>query len=674
MLQDLIDIKTDEPELVVVEPEGPSLGERIHDALRRLDERYPRLSQWVGGRLDWEVSAVSMSVGVHLVLLVGLALKGYSDARASDRRFEATAPVETGLSELDKLHAFQDIDQAVDAVNTPAVGSFSPNLATTNVAGSMAEPSAMAGIESNKKTSAAIDLAKLDVQRATDSVLPTASIYGKTVSIKGTGAEHVGSAEGAVDRIADEILRRLEKGRNLVVWAFDASGSLQAERERLAKHIDTVYAHITKRDDKSLAADGGLLTAVVAFGQDRKSMTSAPTDDPAAITKAIRAVPLDETGIESTFTTVAEIVRKYRLFKDAEGNAYKTMVIVVTDEVGDDEGQLEGAIDIAVKARVPVYVLGSQAIFGRTEGRMNYKDPKTGRMYFNLPVRQGPESVMLEQIRMPFWYGGNQYDILDSGFGPYALSRLAGATGGIFFVTRLGETRMGFDPAKLREYKPDWVSRSQYEAARLSHPIRAAVINAALLTQQNLPGMPSLMFPAADGPEFKEVMERNQAIAAQTAYTVDAAIEPINAAAKDRDLERSRRWQAHYDLIRGRLLAMKVRCYEYNWICAKMKKDAPKFTKPNNNAWRLVPDDEVHYSDKAAAAGKLAVELLKKVVAEHPETPWAVLAKRELEAPLSFKWVETYVKPIVRNNNPAEAAARKKAMMNMPKPPEPPKL
>ena len=124
------------------------------------------------------------------------------------------------------------------------------------------------------------------------------------------------------------------------------------------------------------------------------------------------------------------------------------MVIVVTDEVGDDEPQLEGAIEVAVKAKVPVYVLGSQAIFGRVEGRMNYTDPKTGRIYFNLPVRQGPESVMLEQIRLPFWYGGNQYDILDSGFGPYALSRLAGATGGIFFVTRLGETRMGFDPVE----------------------------------------------------------------------------------------------------------------------------------------------------------------------------------------------------------------------------------
>ena len=69
-------------------------------------------------------------------------------------------------------------------------------------------------------------------------------MLSQTVSIKGNGAEHVGEVEGAVDRIATEILRRLEQGRTLVVWAFDASGSLQVERQRLTKHIETVYTHI----------------------------------------------------------------------------------------------------------------------------------------------------------------------------------------------------------------------------------------------------------------------------------------------------------------------------------------------------------------------------------------------------------------------------------------------
>ena len=184
--------------------------------------------------------------------------------------------------------------------------------------------------------------------------------------------------------------------------------------------------------------------------------------------------------------------------------------------------------------------------------------------------------------------------------------------------------------------------------------------------------MPSMNFPTADGPEFKDSMSNNQAIAERTAYTVDEALGPINAVAKLRDREKSRRWQAHFDLIRGRLLAMKVRCYEYNWACARMKKDAPKFSNPKSNAWRLVPDEAIQYSKNAASAGEEAQSLLRRVVEDHPATPWALLAQRELENPLGFKWNETYVRPRPRMND-AEAAKQKKNM-NQPKPPEVPKL
>ena len=106
---------------------------------------------------------------------------------------------------------------------------------------------------------------------------------------------------------------------------------------------------------------------------------------------------------------------------------------------------------------------------------------------------------------------------------------------------------------------------------------------------------------------------------------------------------------------------MKIRCYEYNWACAKMKKDAPKFQNAESNGWRLVPDEEIHYSDKAAAAAAEARSLLKRVVDEHPSTPWALLAQRELKDPFGFKWVETHVQPNMRDKAAAEAK-KKKAM------------
>ena len=345
---------------------------------------------------------------------------------------------------------------------------------------------------------------------------------------------------------------------------------------------------------------------VVSFGQDRKPLLSKPTAEKAEIIEAIDGVALDKSGVETTFGTVADIMRHWGRYKDEHNQVYHTMIIVVTDEVGDDEERLEDAIGLAQKAKVPVYVLGSQAIFGRSEVHVTYVDPETKHVYNNVPVRQGPESAVLEQIRLPFWYGGAQYEIVEAGFGPYALSRLAAATGGIYFVTRFDTRRMGFDPARMREYRPDWVRRDEYVKEVNRSSLRQAVLTAAQLTQQKLPGMPSLNFPAADGPEFKESMSQNQGVAERTAYTVDEALGPINSVFKLRDHEKSRRWQAHYDLIRGRLLAMKVRCYEYNWACARMKKDPPKFTSSKSNAWRLVPDQAIQYSEKAVIASREA--------------------------------------------------------------------
>jgi hypothetical protein len=642
----------------------------LGDLVQELEERFPWLSTWFGDRLEVELPAFLVSLTMHGLLLIGLAFAGYQAHREVQREFRSEVVDNLISSES----TYQDLDQsAAPPVPEPVAGSFSPNLAPSITSA----PSSAGGIPvtnapEDATRALAPELVKLDVRRATEIVVPTATMLGQTVSIKGNGAELVGGVDGAVDRIAIEILRRLEQGRTLVVWAFDASGSLQGERQRLAKHIDAVYTHINQLDETHLSADNGLLTMVVSFGHDRRMLLPKPTAERTEIIEAIGAVPLDTTGIETTFGTVAEIMHRWGRYRDDHNQTYRTMVIVVTDEVGDDEDYLEEAIALALKAKAPVYVLGSQAVFGRYEGYMDYVDPKTKHVFHNVPVRQGPESAALEQIRLPFWYGGLQYDILEAGFGPYALSRLAGATGGIYFVTRFDTHRMGFDPARMREYKPDWLARPDYERQISRSPLRQAVLNAAQITQQKLPGMPALFFPPTDAPEFKEFMAANQGVAERTAITVDDALGPITAVAKLRDRETSRRWQAHYDLIRGRLLAMKVRCYEYNWACARLKKDPPKFADSKSNTWRLVPDTAIQFSEKAVAASKEAKMLLQRVIDEHPTTPWALRAQRELKDPLGFKWVEMHVPPQPRRDN--NDAAKKTKNMPRPKPQEVPKL
>jgi hypothetical protein len=642
------------------------------DLFRDLQARFPWLSTWLGGRLEVELPAFLVSLTMHGILLVCLAFVGYRVHQEANREFQADV-VDNLMPSSDST--FQDLDQSAHPpVTIAAAGSFAPTLApTVTTAPSSAGVIQSTAASSTQGGGAAPELVKLDVRHATELIVPTATMLGQTISIRGNGAEFVGGVEGAVDRIAIEILRHLEQGRTLVVWAFDASGSLLAERQRLSKHIDTVYTHINQLDENHLSDDSGLLTMVLSFGQDRHALLAKPTAERSEIIGAIQNVALDTSGVETTFTTVAEIVKRWCRFKDARNQAYHTMIILVTDEVGDDEDRLEDSIVLAQRAKVPVYVLGSQAVFGRVHGYVDYVDPKTKQVFRGVEVKQGPESVMLEQIRLPFWYGGPQYEIVEAGFGPYALSRLASATGGIYFVTRFDSRRMGFDPSRMREYKPDWDRKADYDKRIAESPLRRAILSAAQITQQKLPTMPTLFFPPADAPEFKDVMALNQGIAERTAYTVDEALVPINAVIKLRDREISRRWQAHYDLIRGRLLAMKVRCYEYNYACARMKKDPPKFSSPKFNAWRLVPDANIQYSEKAVVAAREAQSLLRRVIEDHPTTPWALLAEREIKDPLGFKWVESYVQPRPRNNGNM-AAARKNKPAQMAKPPEMPKL
>src|SRR5262249_50150760 len=151
---------------------------------------------------------------VHLALLLTLGMVGYaahSEMRAQN--FDSRL-VDTAVGDSLEHLQFQDIDQPDAPTTTPVAGSFSTNLAPMTVAASSAETKVAAGgVSSDIGTGPTRmpNLGAMEVRQATQAAVPTAMTYGVTVSIKGSGAEHVGGVEGAVDRIADEILRRLEK-------------------------------------------------------------------------------------------------------------------------------------------------------------------------------------------------------------------------------------------------------------------------------------------------------------------------------------------------------------------------------------------------------------------------------------------------------------------------------
>jgi hypothetical protein len=70
---------------------------------------------------------------------------------------------------------------------------------------------------------------------------------------------------------------------------------------------------------------------------------------------------------------------------------------------------------------------------------------------------------------------------------------------------------------------------------------------------------------------------------------------------------------------------------------------------------------------------------LTRVVNDHPDTPWAMLAERELKDPLSWTWTEEFTDTTPRrmaDGGPAPPPANDAAMMLKKPPPKrpPPKL
>src|SRR3954453_19016920 len=151
---------------------GEGWGARLRRALRELDGRHPELSRWVGGRLDIEIPAIAVSLGVHGALLLTLATAGYAVHTESSRELQSQVVAKELSNEL--THSdFQDLDQGPEPPTmTPQAGSFSPNLAATTVS---APPDAAIASPTSGAGPGAVELASLDVRRATDLAVPTAS-------------------------------------------------------------------------------------------------------------------------------------------------------------------------------------------------------------------------------------------------------------------------------------------------------------------------------------------------------------------------------------------------------------------------------------------------------------------------------------------------------------------
>ncbi|HYO26219.1 MAG TPA: VWA domain-containing protein, partial [Lacipirellulaceae bacterium] len=140
--------------------------------------------------------------------------------------------------------------------------------------------------------------------------------------------------------------------------------------------------------------------------------------------------------------------------------------------------------------------------------------------------------------------------------------------------------------------------------------------------------------------ELAQLLSTAQRSAALLQPKLDLLCATLEAGAADRAAEEEPRWQAGYDLAYGRALAAQVRTAGYHMMLAKAKQGMP-FTRERSNTWVLEPSGDFAATSLERRAEE-ATNSLRRVASDHPGTPWAMLAERELSTPLGWRWDEAF--------------------------------
>ena len=475
-------------------------------------------------------------------------------------------------------------------------------------------------------------------------VAPQDDLVAKVNKVGSASTENTGGTQGAIDRLTFELMSSLKERKTLVVWMFDASLSLQARREMIADRFENVYRQLDALDG---AASKHLKTAVATFGEKTQILTPEPVDGIQELMPLVRKIKNDVSGKELVFSAVVQVGKKFQMYA---ANANRKMImIIVTDEKGDDAPQyLEESITLLRRGGTRCFVVGNASPFGREKGHVTWTfSEKEGGGTEEVEVDQGPESVFPDGLRLPFFgVNGSDLDRMSSGYGPYALTRLCAETGGVYLIAEEGNGKR-YDPYVMRNYQPDYRPIRVVDQDIKKNKAKYALVDAAMKTIVDAIPMPQLAFPANNDNELREGITEAQKPLAIADAKVSAMLAILEAGEKDRDKITEQRWKAAYDLALGRALAIRARTLGYNTILAEMKINPKTFAKKGNNQWTLKPAKEVNAIPEIKKKAAKAATYLKRVIDQHPDTPWAELAERELSEPMGWEWTES-----------ADAAAR----------------
>ena len=450
-----------------------------------------------------------------------------------------------------------------------------------------------------------------------------------------------------IRRLLESLEESEEFAPTLVVWVLDRSASCT----NMVVSVTTQLGYFYQKRSKDFAEgnEGSLLTSVVSFGDDVQVHTESPTKEPAVVMESLSSIVRAQASEELAFAAVdqaIDIAFDYRVKQNHE-----VMIVVVTDEAGNDQQLVDEVIERPAKYAMPVFVVGVGAPLGRTS--IIPASVEGGNQESQNVILQGPESRQREMLSINDGFLPDSLTLFSSGFGPFAWEMLCRKTGGAFMPVKMpgytaymlrrpggGGFLVGeYEPGDMKKYIPDYINEADYQQLLTENKARAALNAVAKRPALETLNNPRLDFEVQSEVQLSRDLSASQQGAAQLEPQVREVYEILKQAEADSAKLTRPRWQAGYDLAMGRVSAVLARVEGYNAMLALLKRGR-SFENAASSRWALVPGDSSQAGSAIKRTAEQAKTYLEKVVKEHPGTPWARLAELELQQPIGWAWEE----------------------------------
>jgi hypothetical protein len=207
---------------------------------------------------------------------------------------------------------------------------------------------------------------------------------------------------------------------------------------------------------------------------------------------------------------------------------------------------------------------------------------------------------------------------------------------------RLEPGKLPAFPAKvLGEFKADYGPGQIAKEAEKS-PFRQAIVSAVKALQESATRFSMReSFAGANTAQVKGQIKNEQSAPGKAKFYLKEAYDDLKAVAKLRAKEPSKRWQAQYDYVLARTLARLIFVVEYNYVLAQIRTDSLPELPEGVTTYKLALGSRPKISVPESYAKDWVKELKRtwdKIVADYPETPWAVVARRERLNALGLEW------------------------------------